>query len=74
MSPFNGVKVFAATMVRQRAEIDALIEHWLEAMRRRPGFEIVDVVVRQSSDDAYHCLTYVFFFNETAPTLQRATR
>lgn len=63
MSAFNGVKVFAATMAQQRASLGDQIEHWLEAMRQRPGFEIVDVIVRQSSDDAFHCLTYIFFYN-----------
>lgn len=64
-SAFNGVRVFAATMVHQRATLGEQVTAWLEEARRtRPGFEVVDVVVRQSSDEAYHCITIVVFFNE----------
>jgi hypothetical protein len=64
MSAFNGVKVFAATMVQQRAAIGDQVERWLEAMRQRPSFEMVDIVISQSSDDAFHCFSIVLFFRE----------
>jgi hypothetical protein len=75
LNAFNGIKVFAATMAPQRAALGDQIERWLEAMRQKPGFEIVDVIVRQSSDDAFHCLTYIFFYNEhVAPSRPKAAR
>lgn len=64
MNAFNGVKVFAATVVAQRLTLGEVVTEWLEDAVRRPGFQLVDVVVRQSSDDAYHCISITVFFNE----------
>jgi hypothetical protein len=64
VSAFNGVRIFSATMAAKRAVLGDDITRWLGEMRVRPGFEIVDVVVRQSSDAAFHCLSYVFFFRD----------
>ena len=65
MSSFNGVKVFCATMVAQRQALGETVTAWLEDARaRRPGFQIVDILVRQSSDHAFHCITILVFFNE----------
>ena len=65
MSAFNGVKVFAATMFQQRQTLGEQVTEWLQrAATTQPGFEVVDIVVRQSSDRAYHCITIVVFFNE----------
>jgi hypothetical protein len=64
-SAFNGVKIFAATMVAQRQTLGEEVTRWLEDARaRRPGFQLVDVVVRQSSDRAFHCISITIFFNE----------
>jgi hypothetical protein len=64
-SAFNGVQVFCATMVHQRQTLGETVTRWLEEARaKRPGFQLVDVVVRQSSDSAFHCITIVIFFNE----------
>ena len=65
MSPFNGAKVFAATMIAQRHTLGETVTAWLEEARAtRPGFKLVDIVVRQSSDRAFHCITITVFFNE----------
>ena len=65
MSAFNGVKVFAATMIAQRQTLGEQVTAWLEEARAtRTGFQLVDIVVRQSSDRAFHCITIVVFFNE----------
>lgn len=65
MSAFSGVKTFCATLVAQRQSLGEQVTRWLEDARaRRPGFQIVDIVVTQSSDEAYHCLTISVFFNE----------
>jgi len=75
MSAFNGVKVFAATMWQQRAALGDEVERWLETMRQKPGFEVVDIVVRQSSDAAFHCLTIVVMFYEPyAQAMQKGSR
>ena len=68
MSAFNGVKVFAASQIAQRQVLGEEVTRWLENARtRRPGFELVDVVVRQSSGRAFHCLTISLFFTEDTP-------
>ena len=65
MSVFNGVKVFAATLFQQRQTLGEQVTAWLEEARAtRPGFQIVDITVRQSSDRAFHCVSITVFFNE----------
>jgi hypothetical protein len=59
--PFNGVKVFSATMAQERDQLGEKITQWLAA---HPGVEIVDKIVTQSSDEAFHCLAITLFFNE----------
>lgn len=62
---FNGVKVFSATMIADRNTIGDKITSWIaEKQRRNPSFQLVDVVVRQSSDQAFHCLSYSIFYWE----------
>jgi hypothetical protein len=63
VNAFDGAKVFCATMVDQRQSLGEKVTEWIGNMRRQyPGFEIVDVVVRQSSDDAFHCISQVVFY------------
>ena len=65
MSAFNGVKVFAATMVKDRENLGEVVTRWLEDARRsRPGFQIVDIKLTQSSDEAFHCISISVFYNE----------
>lgn len=65
MSAFNGVHVIAATLFQQRHTLGEKVTEWLEdAAKTRPGFQLVDIVVRQSSDQAYHCLSVVIFYRE----------
>lgn len=65
MSAFNGVKVFCATMVAQRQTLGEEVTRWLdEARRTRAGFEVVDITVSQSSDEAFHCISICVFFKE----------
>jgi hypothetical protein len=58
---FNGVKIFSATMAQERDRLGERITEW---MREHPGLEIVDTVVTQSSDEAFHCLVITLFYNE----------
>ena len=57
---FSGVKVFSATMAQERDQLGEKITMWLAA---HPGVEIVDKIVTQSSDEAFHCLAITLFFN-----------
>jgi hypothetical protein len=58
---FNGVKVFSATMVAERERLGEKITDWL---RNNPQFDVRDMVVTQSSDEAFHCLAITVFFWE----------
>jgi len=61
MAEFTGVRVFSATKARERDELGAVITRWL---RENPGITIVDKDVKQSSDNEFHCLTIVIYYNE----------
>jgi len=66
LSGFNGVKIFSASLYALRENLGVEVTRWLEEARRtRPDFSVVDIVIRQSSDRAYHCLSIVLFFRET---------
>ena len=58
---FNGVKVFSATMVADRERLGEKVTEWISA---NPGIEVRDMVVTQSSDEAFHCLAITVFFWE----------
>jgi hypothetical protein len=59
---FNGVKVFSATMAPDRDGLGDKITSWLRA---NPRCEIVDTIVTQSSDEAFHCLAITLFYWES---------
>jgi hypothetical protein len=59
--PFNGVKVFSATMMGDRDTLGEKITAWLQA---HPHIEPRDAVVTQSSDEAFHCIAITIFFWE----------
>lgn len=58
---FNGVKVFSATKHKEREELGEMITRWLDSQSGK--IELVDRVVTQSSDNEYHCVTVILFFN-----------
>ena len=60
-APFNGIKVFSATMVAQRDALGGVVTDWIQA---HPQLEIVDVVVSQSSDASFHCIAISVFYWE----------
>lgn len=58
---FSAVKVFFATTQKAREELGEKVTAWL---RERPQIEIVDRVVCQSSDNAFHGLSITLFYKE----------
>lgn len=62
---FNGVKVFCATKFADRGCLGETATRWLAEHRE---LEVVDIVVTQSSDSAFHCITISVFY------LERITR
>jgi hypothetical protein len=70
-SRFTGIKVFWATMFAQRAKLGETVTEWLAA---HPEIELVDMVVTQSSDAQFHCVSIcVFYKGELAARLSRAS-
>jgi len=60
---FTGVKVFSATMAHDREILGDKVMAWIQKNPRR---QIVQTVVTQSSDQAFHCLAITVFFSEKA--------
>jgi hypothetical protein len=56
---FNGVKTFTATMHHDRENLGERVTNWL---RNNAHTQVVDTVVTQSSDEAFHCLAITLFF------------
>ena len=57
---FDGVKVFSATKQKERETLGETITAWLAEQGN--SIRIVDKVVLQSSDNAYHCLSVTLFY------------
>lgn len=63
INDYNGVKVFSATMAQEREHLGEKVTDWV---RSRPDIEIVNTVVTQSSDEAFHCIAITLFYREQA--------
>jgi hypothetical protein len=57
--PNIGLKVFSATKARDREVLGETVTDWI---RTHPTYEILDKVVTQSSDAAFHCLTITLVY------------
>ena len=58
---FNGVKVFSATMVADREQLGEKVTDWIA---RNPQKKVTDMVITQSSDEAFHCIAITVFYWE----------
>ena len=58
---FNGVKVFSATMVADRDQLGEKVTAWIAA---NPNKKVTDIIVTQSSDEAFHCIAITVFYHE----------
>lgn len=58
---FNGVKVFSATMVADRDQLGEKVSAWISG---HPQCKVTDMVVTQSSDEAFHCIAITVFYWE----------
>ena len=57
---YKGVKVFSATKARERVDLGNVITDWIQD---NPDLVIKDTVVRQSSDNEFHCITIIVFYD-----------
>ncbi len=60
MVDYQAAKVFSATKAKEREELGAHITRWL---KENPEVKVKDTVVRQSSDNEFHCLTIILFYD-----------
>lgn len=58
---FDGVQVFSATMVADRARLGEKVTEWIAA---HPELTIVEIVQTQSSDAQFHCIALSVFYRE----------
>lgn len=66
---FNGVKVFSATMVADRDQLGEKVTAW---MANNSQFKVTDLVITQSSDEAFHCIAItVFYWEDTSTSRSR---
>jgi hypothetical protein len=56
---FDSVKVFSATMFADRAKLGERVTDWIQA---NPACELTEIVVTQSSDASFHCITISVFY------------
>ena len=59
MTQYTGAKVFSATKALEREGLGGKVTRWIAD---NPDAVIVDTVVRQSSDEQFHCLTIIIFY------------
>lgn len=60
MVEYQGAKVFTATKAKEREELGTRITQWLA---ENPNLRIKDTKVTQSSDNEFHCLTIIVFYD-----------
>jgi hypothetical protein len=65
---YNRVKIFSETMHRPRQEMSKTITDWLK------GYDgmIVDTIVKQSSDNEFHCLSVLLLCLDLPPSADQA--
>ena len=59
---FSGVKVFSASMWQDRERLGEKVTAWIE--ERGDTIDLVEIVVRQSSDSSFHLVSIVVFYNQ----------
>ena len=57
--PFNGVKVFSATLFNDRQQLGDKVTAWIAD---HPRNEVVEITVTQSSDASFHCIALTLFY------------
>lgn len=67
--PFDGVKVFAASMMAERALLGEKVTDWLASHK---DVDVTEIVVTQSSDSAYHCLAFCIFYRSRGAATRAA--
>jgi len=64
--PFNGVKVFSATLFADRQQLGEKVTAWIAD---NPRHELTEIVVTQSSDASFHCIAFTVFYRSPRPAV-----
>jgi hypothetical protein len=59
--PFNGIKIFSATMYAEREALGDKVTNW---MANHPQCDVTEIIVTQSSDASFHCIAITVFYRE----------
>ena len=70
----HGIKVFTATKAGERNRLGETATEWLQNQNAKPGFEVVDRVVTQSSDNEFHCISITLFYRMKPAPSRTKTR
>lgn len=57
--PFNGIKVFSATLFNDRQQLGEKVTAWIA---ENPRAEVTEIIVTQSSDASFHCIALTVFY------------
>jgi len=57
--PFDGVKIFSATLFNDRQTLGEKITEWIAG---NPRNELTEIIVTQSSDESFHCIAFTVFY------------
>ncbi len=60
MVEYQGARVFSATQAKERELLGHRLTQWMED---HPSYRIKDTKVRQSSDNEFHCLSILVFYD-----------
>lgn len=60
-TPFNGIKVFSATLFNDRLQLGDRVTAWIAD---HPHNELTEIVVTQSSDASFHCIALTLFYRD----------
>jgi len=66
----HGIKTFTGTKAGERSSLGEKATEWLEGQYAKAGFEVVDKIVTQSSDNEFHCLTITLFYKWDKPQVR----
>ncbi len=59
-SRISGLKLFSATKARERENLGETVTAWISA---NPQNDILDIIIRQSSDNEFHCVSITIIYS-----------
>ena len=60
MVEYNGAQIFTATKAKEREDLGNRLTAWI---KEHPDVKIKNTSVTQSSDNEFHCITIIVFYD-----------